>query len=156
MAPVDFTAWLYNSNTGTIMVGDPVTMSIILKTGNAWHGIFHNRDDVTAYYNANKAAHPQWKAPTSNIIDQAGNTIDTAQAKAQQVVDSATSAWTAAINTAVKLVPRVLEAAVGIVLLAIAANAILKQTTGVDVAGAAVRGARRGVRVVPVAGAVVR
>lgn len=155
MAP-SLIAWIYNDNTGTVLVGDPLTMTAILKTGNAWHGLFHSTDEITRFYNDNKAAHPGWKAPTGNPIDQAGNAVDAAGQKVNQVVDSATSAWTAAINTIVKLVPRVLEAAVGVVLLGIAGNVLLKQLTGVDVAGAAVRTAKQASKAAPGVGAVVR
>lgn len=64
---------------------------------------------------------------------------DQAKAAVQAPIQDLTGAVTAAVNTAVKLWVRVAEAAVGIVLLAIAANAIVKQTTGVDAAGAAAR-----------------
>lgn len=60
------------------------------------------------------------------------------------------------LNTAdavfAKLAPflvRVGEVVAGIVLLAIAANVILKQTTGVDVAGGTARAARRAASAVP-------
>lgn len=57
------------------------------------------------------------------------------QVKANNPLNAASDAVKGIVDTAVKLVTRILEAAAGIVLLAIAANAILHQTTGVDVAG---------------------
>lgn len=58
-------------------------------------------------------------------------------------VTDVTSAITSFSNTLVKLFTRLAEAAVGVVLLAIAANVILKQTTGFDAAGTAIRTGKR-------------
>jgi len=93
------------------------------------------------------AAHPSF---LSHIQDQARNL----QNQVQQAIPDIPGAITAATNTAVKLSIRFAEAAVGIVLLAIAANAILKQATGVDVAGTAVRTGKKAARVAATAAAV--
>ncbi len=153
MSPV--LSWAYNSNTGAVGPFPTITLEGLLRLGIGWHGPFDTKQDALNYYERNKAANPGWKAPTTDVGTSISNAQDTAKQRGQSLINDATSAWTAAINTIVKLVPRVLEAAVGIVLLAVAANAILKQTTGVDIAGAAVRGTRRAVRVTP-AGAVMR
>src|SRR5689334_6131100 len=72
---VALTAYIYNSNIGQVLVGDPVSMSLILESGNAWHGLFHSTDEIARFYNQNKAAHPEWKKPTGNPIDAAGNAV---------------------------------------------------------------------------------
>ncbi len=70
-----------------------------------------------------KAGNPSW-------VDQAKQ----AAGDVGQAVNGIPNAVTNFGNTLVKLVNRMLEAFAGVVLLAIAANVILKQVSGVDVA----------------------
>jgi hypothetical protein len=133
--------WYYNSHTGAVQILPKPQGEALLHLGIGWHGPFDTKDEALAYYERNAPNNPGWKAPTgwkgniSNALDTAG---DAASAVTEPISDF-TTGIAAAINTAIKLVPRVLEATLGIVLLAIAANVILKQATGVDVAGSAAR-----------------
>lgn len=95
-------------------------------------GPFATRDEAQAF----KSTHP-------SVVDQAKAGVKAAENAVQQPVHDVTSAIAAVGNQLVKLGLRLVEAAVGIVLLAIAANAIIKQATGVDVAGAAVRAGKK-------------
>lgn len=63
--------------------------------------------------------------------------------QAQGAITDVTGAITGFGNQLVKMLNRILEAITGIVLLAIAANIILKQTTGVDVAGHAIKAGKQ-------------
>lgn len=130
MAPL--LKWYYNSTLGSVVELDMGTGYVYLHSGTGWHGPFDTHQAAIDYYTANQAANPGWKAPTG-----LGGNIGNAVGAATAPITDVSSAIAAAINTAVKLVPRVLEAAAGIVLLAIAANVILKQTTGIDAVGAA-------------------
>ncbi len=85
---------------------------------------------------ATQAQAEQAKQQNPSWPDQAAKTV-------QGPVTDVTSAITAFANQVYKLTIRLAEAAVGIVLLAIAANVILKQTTGVDVARTTVRGVKK-------------
>lgn len=87
----------------------------------SWFGPFATQAEAQAF----KTGHP--------------SAIDQAKAVAAQPIAGVEQAIANFGNTIVKLSTRLAEAAVGIVLLAIAANVILKQLTGVDVAGSAVR-----------------
>jgi hypothetical protein len=153
MAPIPGTEWIYNSRTGAVDQVQTPQAEVLLRLGIGWHGPFGSKQEALDYYTRNAPHNPGWKAPTG-IAGNLGNAGAAVAEPAREAINSATSAWTAAINTAVKLVPRILEATVGIVLLAVAANAILKSATGVDVAGTAARGVKRAGRAVPVAGAV--
>lgn len=133
MAP-SLLEWIYNSRTGEVIEVPIAVAEVELHSGLGWHGPFDSQQAANAYYSANAAANPGWKAPTGF-----GGVLNNAAGAVTAPITDVTSAITGAVNTVVKLVPRILEAAAGIVLLAIAANVILKQLTGVDVAGTAVR-----------------
>ena len=61
------TEWIYNSNTGFI-VEVPTPMAVVeLHSGLGWHGPFDTRDEAVQFYNANSAANPGWKAPTTSV-----------------------------------------------------------------------------------------
>ena len=132
-------SWSYNSDSGSINETNDIVAAPELHLGLGWHGPFPTKQAALDYYQQNKAANPGWKAPTG-LGGTITNTLPDAVTKP---ITDVTGAVTGAANTVVKLVPRVLEAAAGIVLLAIALNAVLKQTTGVDVAGTAARGAKK-------------
>jgi hypothetical protein len=136
MAPL--LKWYYNSRLGSVVELDMGTGWVYLHSGTGWHGPFDTHQAAIDYYTANQAANPGWKAPTG-----LGGNISNAVGAINNPVSDVTGAIAAATNTIVKLAMRVLEAAVGIVLLAIAANVILKQTTGVDVAGTAKRAGKK-------------
>jgi hypothetical protein len=84
-------------------------------------GPFPTQADAQAF----KTAHP-------SAVDQAKGAV-------QGVAGDVSGAVANFGNQLVKLSIRFAEAAVGVVLLAIALNVILKQATGVDVAGSAVK-----------------
>jgi len=84
-------AWIYNSNTGSVEAGEPIAMQVIIDahlpgTTSAWHGLFKNTDEIAKFYNDNKAAHPEWKAPTGNPITQAGNAVEAGQSQLNTAV----------------------------------------------------------------------
>jgi hypothetical protein len=136
--PFPLSKWYYNSHTGAVEELPEAIGFVELHSGLGWHGPFDTKQAALDFYNTNKAANPGWAAPTG-----IGGNLANAGAAVVAPITDVTGAITGATNTIVKLVPRVLEAAAGIVLLAIAANVILKQVTGVDVAGSAVRATRR-------------
>jgi hypothetical protein len=81
-------AYIYNSNAGTVLntvwqAPGPMA-DIYLKSGTGWHGPFDTENDVNAYYEANKAKNPGWKAPTSwtgalsNLPDAASSAAEAA------------------------------------------------------------------------------
>ncbi len=127
--------WFYNSRTGLVQELPVPVGDVELHLGLGWHGPFDTQQKAIDFYNAGKAANPGWQAPTDNFGQLLGN----ATSAVTKPITDVTSGIAAFTNTVVKLVPRILEAAVGIVLLAIAANVILKQTTGVDVVGTGVK-----------------
>lgn len=127
--------WYYNSHTGAVEQLPEAVGWGELHSGLGWHGPFDTKQAALDFYAQGAAANPGWKAPTGvvgNIANGAG-----------VVTGPITGAAGAVTDTVVKLTVRTIEAAVGIVLLAIAANVILKQLTGVDVARTTVRAARR-------------
>jgi hypothetical protein len=139
-------SWYYNRNLGTVVEFTGVTAwtlngNIEFEKGlekqfglpRIWYGPFNTRDEAVAA----QTAHP--------------SALDEAKATAQKAIPDVAGAITQATNTAVKLGMRLAEAAVGIVLLAIAANAILKQTTGVDVAKTAAKAGKKAATVAAVA-----
>ena len=130
--------WYYNSHTGAVQMLPKPQGEALLHLGIGWHGPFNEKQDALDYYERNAPNNPGWKAPTG-WKGNLSNAIEGATDAVTAPISDVTTGIAAAINTAVKLVPRVLEAALGIVLLAIAANVILKQATGVDVAGTAAR-----------------
>ena len=131
-------SWYYNRTTGDVYQATGVMKwttdrEITLEKGAAatfgtpqtLFGPFATRADAEAAKQANPSLPDQAKA-----------------AIARPVTD-VTSAIAGFGNQLVKVGLRLAEAAVGIVLLAIAANVILKQLTGVDVAGSAVRAGKQ-------------
>ena len=127
-------SWYYNRSLGDIFEATgPIKWTIdreidlektLAKAGRpqVFFGPFATQADAQTF----KAANP-------SILDRARDVAGNLNP-----VNDVTSAITSFTNTIVKLWIRVAEAAVGIVLLAIAANAILKQTTGIDPAGSAI------------------
>jgi hypothetical protein len=95
----DVLVWLYNSRTGTVVQNIKPLADISLKSGLGWHGPFGSKDDVTAYYEKNKAQNPGWKAPTgflSSVGNLPGAAVDTAQDAATKglgLTDDNIRAW---------------------------------------------------------------
>lgn len=132
-------SWYYWANTGEIHEATGgmkwfLDREIDLEKAAAGAGVpqktygpFATQDEAQAF----ASTHPSWLSQGKQVLGQAGQALDVP------------GALTSLGNTLVKLVNRALEAVAGIVLLAIAANVILKQTTGVDVAGRAARAGKR-------------
>lgn len=68
--------WIYNSNSGATKSFDSWTNTLAdiwLHAGLGWHGPFNSYDEIVTYYNANKAANPGWKAPSTTTQDTSGD-----------------------------------------------------------------------------------
>jgi hypothetical protein len=72
----EVTDWNYNHLTGAVMQLLSVQSSVMRAMGLGWHGPFKTKDDALAYYTANKAAHPDWKAPTG-LVGNVENALST-------------------------------------------------------------------------------
>jgi hypothetical protein len=126
-------SWYYNRANGTVFEAtgfqkQVTDAQIMLEKGQAALGVpelFYGPFATQADANAFAANNPTYQSEAAKAV--------------QAPVTDVTSAIAAAANTAVRLSMRVLEGAVGIVLLAIAANAVIKRTTGVSPAGEAVK-----------------
>lgn len=120
--------WYYNKESGAVAqytgwqevaMKAEITAEKLVPATEVFFGPFATQQEAQNFKNANPS-----------VVDKATQAI-------QAPVTDVTSAVAGAVNTLVKLSVRLAEAAVGIVLLAIAFNAILKQTTGVDAVGSA-------------------
>jgi hypothetical protein len=74
--------YYYNSNTGNIAENENWIPFPELHLGIGWHGPFNSKDEITAYYQANKDANPGWKEPnhianqfTGSLKDAAGAAV---------------------------------------------------------------------------------
>jgi len=70
--------WFYNSVNGKIAQQELIPIPHPAALG--WHGPFATKQAAIDYYNANKAAHTTWQAPTDSSITALGNTPDAAAA----------------------------------------------------------------------------
>jgi hypothetical protein len=69
------TVWFYNSDTGSV-ISEPALGDTIQAHLPGWHGPFGTKAEALAYYQANAAANPGWKAPTGlagNVANEAGD-----------------------------------------------------------------------------------
>lgn len=82
----DFLQYVYNDVSGFVILLPQGTVQVTLAIPG-WHGPWNTREEVEAYYEANKAAHPNWQKPTYNPATGVGNTVDTA---AQAATDKLT------------------------------------------------------------------
>lgn len=73
----DILDWNYNHLTGAVMHLPSVQSSVMRALGLGWHGPFNTKDDALSFYNTNKTAHPDWKAPTG-ALGNVGNAIGVA------------------------------------------------------------------------------
>jgi len=126
-------SWYYNITTGRV-----VELTGALK-------FFQDREIALEEHAAQLGA-PQFNFgpfPTQADADAFKTAHPSAVDQAKGAVQSVTGDVSGAVanfgNQLVKLAIRFAEAAVGVVLLAIALNVVLKQATGVDVAGSAVK-----------------
>lgn len=73
--------YIYNSRTGGVTPYSEALLPqrLLLHSGLGWHGPFANMDAVNAYYNANKAKNPGWKAPSINPVTAIQNAPDAAK-----------------------------------------------------------------------------
>jgi hypothetical protein len=68
--------WWYNDKTGKL---HQQTSLFIGPQGKEWHGPYATQEAAMAFYEANKAAHPEWKSPVppdTTIPDAVGGAID--------------------------------------------------------------------------------
>lgn len=84
----DIMKWYYNSWTGAVTESLQAWADVsLLKTGTGWHGPFNTREDALAFYEANKADNPGWRAPTG-VIGNIENAITAPTAIAGEAVSS--------------------------------------------------------------------
>jgi hypothetical protein len=139
-------SWYYDRGSGNIveLTGQAKWMAdteISLEkldpiVPQVWFGPYNTQAEAETFKTANPS-----------VVDQAKTAADTAS----KVIPDVAGSLTQFGNTLVKLSIRFAEAAVGIVLLAIAANAILKQTTGVDVAKTTAKAGKKAATIAAVA-----
>ncbi len=123
------TVWFYNSISGSV-ISEPALGDTIQAHLPGWHGPFGTKQEALDFYAQNRAAHPDWKAPTG-FLGAVGNTV----AKA------AGAGWSLLWPGAGHFMLRLAEGVVGIAFLIIGLNALLKQSTGVS-AGSVVKAVR--------------
>lgn len=104
--------WFYNSLSGAIIQGPAIGDTIQLALPG-WHGPFASKQAALDYYQANKAAHPGWAAPTG----LAGNVGNTVGAAAGAVAKGIAGAWKLQLGNTGGLLVRTLKVGVGLVLL---------------------------------------
>jgi len=83
--------FIYNSHTGAVQQYPSPIASAVIKSGLGWHGPFKTEQDAVAFYERNKAAHPDSKAPTDTL----GNI--------KNIPDAVTSQTNAATNGVKKI-----------------------------------------------------
>jgi len=75
-APIDVLLdWIYNSRTGAVVNIPKPVAAAQLRSGLGWHGPFDTKAEALAWYEANKARNPGWKAPTG-VAGVIGNAPD--------------------------------------------------------------------------------
>lgn len=68
----EFLDWSYNHLTGAV-VNLPSPQSAVMRAiAPGWHGPYNTKEEALAFYQASKAAHPDWKTPTG-ILGNIGN-----------------------------------------------------------------------------------
>lgn len=67
--------WYYNDITGAVVQMPSWSPSLLIP---GWHGAFNTKEEALAFYNQQKADHPQWQEPTG-ILGNIGNVIDAPQ-----------------------------------------------------------------------------
>src|SRR5260370_2223365 len=67
------TVWFYNSVSGSV-ISEPALGDTIQSHLPGWHGPFGTKQEALDFYAANRAAHPDWKAPTG-FLGAVGNTV---------------------------------------------------------------------------------
>jgi hypothetical protein len=67
--------YIYNSRTGAVSYYSAAILPelALLHSGLGWHGPFDTKEDITKYYNDNKAKNPGWKSPSSSISKAVNN-----------------------------------------------------------------------------------
>lgn len=113
--PLDLFDWMYNSRTGAVMNFPKGYGYIELKAGLGWHGPFDSKAKALAYYEANKAGNPGWKAPT----DAAGVIANAPDAIVSQAGAAATGALGLSDEELRSWLIRISEIMLGIVLVAV-------------------------------------
>ena len=76
--------FIYNSRTGAVQQYPSPIAAASVKSGTGWHGPFKTEADAVAFYERNKTANPDWKAPTDflgnlgNVPGAVGSQVDAA------------------------------------------------------------------------------
>lgn len=60
----EFLDWSYNHITGAVQHLPSVQSSVMRAVAPGWHGPFKTKEEALAFYEQNRTAHPEWKAPT--------------------------------------------------------------------------------------------
>lgn len=56
--------WNYNHITGAVQQLPSPQSAVMRAVAPGWHGPFKTKEETLAFYETNKNAHPDWKAPT--------------------------------------------------------------------------------------------
>lgn len=116
--------YIYNSRTGAVQQYPSPIAAAAVKTGLGWHGPFQTEQDAIDFYNRNKAANPDWKAPT-DFLGNLGNIPNAIQNQ----TEAATKGIFGLSNEDIQSwLIRIGEIILGIVLVAVG----LAKLTGVD------------------------
>ena len=122
--------WAYNSRSGSVIQETQAEFDVAASLGIGWHGPFTSKAAALAYYDANKAANPGWKAP-AGVAAAVGNAITNNPITAP--VTGAASATLGAVDAIPKFLSRLTsgalwlrieEVAAGLILLGIGVNAL--------------------------------
>lgn len=119
--------YIYNSRTGAVQQYPSPIAAAAVKTGLGWHGPFQTEQDAIDFYNRNKAANPDWKAPT-DFLGNLGNIPDAVQSQANAATEGAKGIFGLSNEDIQSWLIRIGEILLGIVLVAVG----LAKLTGVD------------------------
>lgn len=107
------TVWFYNSISGGV-ISEPALGDTIQAHLPGWHGPFASKQAALDYYQANKASHPGWAAP-SGLLGGIGNTVTAGAGAAGKAVLG--GGWNLVLGNTGGLLVRILKVGVGLVLL---------------------------------------
>jgi hypothetical protein len=117
--------WYYQPATGFVFDYNPYLLPPPLTVGPLKvQGPFNSKEEAYAFYEREKGKHPDWKDPKNISPDIPGPSIPDVAGGVEALYR---------VLTSKNLWIRVAEFSVGILLLAIGANALLRQASGVNV-----------------------
>lgn len=110
--------FIYNSRTGAVQQYPSPIAAAAVKTGTGWHGPFKTEKDALDFYNRNKAANPDWKAPT-DFLGNIGNIPDAVTGQANAATQGVKGLFGLSDDDIRSWLIRIGEILLGIVLVAV-------------------------------------